>query len=149
MDYDVLLSTVLDSDAADWVRVERAPSTWNGFDRLHVFKPHTSVSLAWGAEYNNGRGWEQEWSQTLPDKQVFGYWAEIRWNGAAIHSELLLSVDGGRGWLPVGKIPEWGPGTQVTAQEMAFARLVDRIARGEQSQFEDYMRIANITVSNP
>lgn len=147
MQYETVMTKIESSDAGDWVQVvdfyEEKHSTF------YVLREDASITLAFGADHKDGEGWDHElWSQIFADKKVYGSYVDVRYNGATIFRDLILSVDGMRAYLPSGSVvSENGKGVvgmKATQPEVARARLLDRLA-GHQ-EFDSYMSRANITL---
>jgi hypothetical protein len=89
----------------------------------------------------------------FPDPRVNRHIVDILLNGATVHRESLLCVDGGRCWLPYHcpVSAKTGPthiqevARTVTSFEVAVARLVDS-TRGHASEFDSYLQRAGLTV---
>jgi hypothetical protein len=101
---------------------------------LAVFKPDAGVRLAWGVTEDTGLvfdGWE--W----PDPRIARQVVDGFWHGALVTRWLVLSVDGGRCYLPVprhafaGEVLGDGEtaGWAVKESEVALARLLQQLAR--------------------
>lgn len=148
MNYGTIMSKVEEAYPDHWVRVDVTPGV-SEHHSLAVRIEDVGISIAWGAEHNEGEVWHvQPWSENFPDSNVRGFYADVRWHGQPIHRELLMSVDGGRAYLPAGSpIGEEGKGIvgmTATPKEIAVARLVhDLVHNGD--DFDDYMKRANIT----
>lgn len=144
-----MLNVVFGTSGDHWRRVEyRADPALD----LAVLRSNIAISLEWGRRHMDGESWEEPWA-AFPDSRIFGYYVDLRYNGVAVHSDLLLSVDGSRAYLPSGRpIVEQGRGTvglQVTRLEVALARLVDEISRGATSEFDSYFSRASMELIDP
>ena len=149
MNYHELLDRVTQTPAGYWTRVD-IDRTTDGHDSLAVLIDDVGVSVAWGAEHMQGESWDHEpWSHAFPDRKVRGYYADLRWHGQPVYRALVLSVDGGRAYLPAGSPvtePDKGiVGMKATPVETAVARLIDELSHGH-SEFDSYLERANIAV---
>lgn len=149
MNYHELMDRVTQATAEHWVGVD-IDATADGHESLAVLKEDVAISVAWGAPHMQGESWDHEpWSHVFPDRKVRGYYADVRWHGQPLYRALVLSVDGGRAYLPAGRPvtePDKGiVGMRATVVEAALARLVDELSHGH-SEFDSYLRQANISV---
>ena len=142
MDLNGVYQMITASATTDWYLLQGDPVTFlersvvetgnDGAPQLEIEAHHAratyrhdiSLGLAWGLPYQRGKPWEEEWTLQFSDPQIRGYWADVLWNGAPFDRLLLLSVDGGRAYLPA---PPFGT---MTVHELNFdvARLVDGLS---------------------
>lgn len=139
MNLDDVMRTVRGSEPSDWARVERAPGLSDPFTNEFVLRADPTITLQFGAPHNDGKGWDHEdWSHSLADQKIYGVYAEVRVNGVAVFSELLISADGFRVYLPSGRPLDGYKRMGVTVAEAEFARLIDRLLQPH-SDFDGYM----------
>lgn len=122
---------------------------------IAVYQEDVSLTLAWGLDYRGGESWEESaWKHAFPDPKVYGYFADVQWNGVVIERHLLLSVDGGRYVLPSGRPQtkqsvgaDWPTliGYTASPHEAHVARLVHSLP-GAREDFDAGLRRAKITV---
>jgi hypothetical protein len=159
VDLNGLYQIITSTEPVDWYLLPGVPVTFlersvvetgnDGGPQLEIEAHHAratyrrdiSLGLAWGLPYERGAPWEEEWTAQFPDPKIRGYWADIVWNGTPIDRVLLLSVDGGRAFLPA---PPFGT---MAVHELNFdvARLVDGLT-GRLSEFHSYFTRSGITV---
>ena len=149
-----ILHAVESSSEDDWTVVE-VDETPDGHTSLAIFNEDPAVSLAWGRKYRNGESWTEPWSKSVgfPNSDIRGYYLDVRYNGVPISRDLVLSVDGGRGYLPSGmpitEVDKGIVGMEVSEPEMKRARLLDAIAYEGHSEFNRYAERANIKLKQP
>ena len=115
-----------------------------------AFKADIALGLAWGLPYDGGRTWEEDWAH-FPDRSIRGYWADIFYAGMLIERHLLLSVDGGRCFLPaptpivddsdLSNVKVLGQ--EVDRIQHNLARIIDGL-RGGVSEYDSYFRQSGI-----
>ncbi len=130
-----------------WERVDHVEELAHD---LAVLRADVAISVAWGRQHMNGESWSHEpWSHVFPDRDIRGFYVDVRWHGQPVHGDLVLSVDGGRAYLPSGApIVEEDKGIvgmRVTRREVALARLVDELSQGH-SEFDSYLAKANVQI---
>lgn len=133
MRLDELLTTVAESTAEDWEKLDvhtvyvwdcaredecqiLQPTFHHG---LAVFKPDVDVSLAFGATVNSPL--EEPWVERFPDRAASTIAVWLRYRGAMVFEWVVARVDGGRYVLP---LPGVRNGIYVVLREnLPMARL--------------------------
>lgn len=164
-----LVELVRASAPGDWdkitpVRLERvvahgpeAPEIEiQGHEYLAHYVDELDVALAWGADHRSGEAWEGAWADwaKFPDSRVYGFYGELLWRGSPVYRQLMVSVDGGRAYLPTpnpvlagdaptAAIERW----TVKQTEVWLPRLLDGLQRaGGGANFDEYFDRAKLEV---
>lgn len=150
MRFDEIMTMVQSSNAENWTEVQDLFEVEHS--TFYILREDASISLAFGAPHRDGEAWSPEpWSQGFADKKVYGYWLDVRYNGVTIHRDLIMSVDGGRAYLPAGTLitePNKGiVGMKTNQSDVARARLIDLLSGSY--EFDSYLTRANITIKKP
>ena len=135
MRLDKLLTTIAESTATDWEKLD-VPTEYNGVcdngeadehqsagpsfhHTLAVYKPDIDVSLAYGAIV--ARPFQEPWTESFRGPaSTIAVW--LRYRGAVVYEWVVASVDGGRCVLPL-------PGMQggryvVQERDLPMAQLL-------------------------
>ncbi len=148
-----IIDTIINSDYDDWNRM----TCWGGHtgpsysqrlgvvtkgsgaweleieEHAHVaaYKPNASITVAWGFTHNDD--FQENWHQNLPDKRASSSFIDVFFNGALVFRTIMVSVDGGRVYLPL-------PNAQTVNVPNGYARFVDVICSGSRNDrvFSDY-----------
>jgi hypothetical protein len=165
--YDELTQMVKGSSPDDWEVLGSGPNYLDKFaevtsgdqhwvelawhDYLAVFKADVSLRLAWGMTVADELTFE-DWH--FPDKSGYRLLVDAFWQGALVARWTILGVDGGRAYLPDVRQEYVKTGESITdyenvaysakASEIALARLLDRIVRGQSSEFDRCFEQAGI-----
>lgn len=138
MDIGLLLNTVFGSSPADWERVHSWPLDGfdpdpEGFDGLEraVLQTDIDIALAWGTTLVDD--FREPWANNNPDPSARSFNVYILHNGAPVYADFLVSVDGGRCYLP----PPRGGSNLVPTNRFELAQLLDGIERPH-GEFRDY-----------
>lgn len=118
-----------------------------------VYKPDLSLGIAYGLIVGDGKPLDFDWAK-FPDEQVTASFVDVLWNGMLVHRDQVLHVDGGRAILPWPR--PWGTtepgsrtpiaiGNQVTATELALARLVHGFEHAP-AQFDSYLERSGFVI---
>ena len=100
-----------------------------------------AVTLAWGLKSNED--FHEEWANQFSDPHATSSYVDLFYNGALIHRELYVTVDGGRASLP---LPE-RRGERLVAP-IGYAHLCRLLVSFETNadDFDHYMTRAGISV---
>ncbi|MGO9839169.1 MAG: hypothetical protein ACLP1X_33725 [Polyangiaceae bacterium] len=100
-----------------------------------------AVTLAWGLKSNEN--FHEEWANQFSDPHATSSYVDLFYNGALIHRELYVTVDGGRASLP---LPE-RRGERLVAP-IGYAHLCRLLVSFETNadDFDHYMTRAGISV---
>ncbi len=167
MRFDELVTAVEASSASDWEvlippRVEVIKLYGEDVPQIGVeghqysahYKPNLDISLAWGAEQNDGEPWQGAWAawSSFPNGTVFGRWAEILWRSRPVSRVLYVTADGGRYTLPAPLPVSDGEGLDapishwsVKKTELPLVRLIHDLTTSGHT-FDEGMRGAKFTI---
>lgn len=167
MRYDEVTNLITGSSPDDWAlieivgdvyldRLEQASSgdrNWlevESHGYLAVYRADVDLRLAWGMTKDTGltfEGWD------FPDRSIDRQYVDGFWRGALVARWPVLSVDGGRCYLPSPYLSavETGArpqdleivGTTVKASETALARLLQRVLGRDDRDFDSYLQRTN------
>lgn len=65
------------------------------------YKKNLSISIAWGLRHNDN--FIEEWANKFPDSKAMSSYLDFFYNGVLVLREIIVSVDGGRCYLPLPK----------------------------------------------
>lgn len=156
MRYEDLLSLVMTSTAADWVRMdepvslarvmlsgfEGSPEVWiEEHSHLAYHRENLDISLAWGADQNDGEPWSGVWADWshFPDRTVRGRYIEVLWRGKPVYRQLIVSADGGRYYLPApnprssNESGDAAVSYYIEKEDIPLARLAHELSRNSES----------------
>lgn len=155
-----VLQTITNSSNTDWNMIscwgaDSGPSYRDRFEFYEVrdgsqdvltveshtnvaaFRDDVAITLAWGLEHR--KSYNAPFSDRWPDTHVSSFFVDVFYNGALIDREVLISVDGGRAYLPA-------PNNLGVVKGIAkeIARLVDSMVR--RSEFDRYFEESEFIV---
>jgi hypothetical protein len=135
-----MIRLVLDSDVSDWNVLEVFSDRDNDHSSRAVFKMELSVSLCWGR--TRCPDFEEEWTKKFIGREAASEYAELFFNGSVVFRELYVSVDAGKGILPMPRIPDH----TVPADLLRFAALLHGLSGMNQGgwRFGQYVQLAGI-----
>jgi hypothetical protein len=120
---------------------------------LAVFRADVDLRLAWGLPHGENLSY-QGW--TFADPHISRHLVDGFWRGALVARWSLLSVDGGRCYLPepsYSTVTDTGApgdskitGTTVTESELALARLLQGMTRAIGPDVDSYLRQSRAAV---
>lgn len=109
-----------------------------------------SISLAWGLGTEN-KALKESWTQVFDDKNAHLYFLDFFYNGALVHRETVVSVDGGRCVLPLPKqvVDERDPTKVVELQTSAVLDSILRLVNSlfTRYDYDEYMSRSGIRVA--
>jgi hypothetical protein len=105
-----------------------------------AYRHDLAVTLAWGI--TSRLKFKERWANQFDDPDATSNFADLFYNGALVHREIFVVVDGGRAYLP---LPSKAGGTEVDRRRRDFVRLLDNL-EGRVSEFDRYFREAGFTV---
>lgn len=162
-----LRERILSTTQDDWHEIEAGPyftdapdidkDTFDQHMALLVYRDDVSLTIQWGMDARSHVGRLTDladiWPDAhFPDASIRVYFADVFWNGTLIDREHIVSVDGGRARLPLGR--REAPGYDHTRDEppvwvytatrwqTGLARLLD-----SGHDFERYFAQTGMTVS--
>jgi hypothetical protein len=139
----------------DWIsQVASSGQRWVEVDSHHsvvVYKDDVDLRLAWGLTHSLNLSFDG-WS--WPDKSISRLFVDVFWRGALVDRRHVLLVDGGRCYLPnparahvrTGESIEDSEtiGWTATKSDVALARLLQRLARPGDTEFEGYLEQSGV-----
>jgi hypothetical protein len=168
--YDEIANTILGSSADDWALVSVEGSAYlDRFEELvsaeqshleieshvylAVYRPDVDLRLGWGMRQDTGLTFP-DWD--FPDGSISRLVVDAFWRGALVGRWSVLSVDGGRCYMPdpslavaaVGSAPRDLEviGSTVGESRVALARLLQQIQGREDAELDSYLHRANVVV---
>ncbi|WP_159096557.1 hypothetical protein [Miniimonas sp. S16] len=160
--------TIINSETEDWHSIPAgayftdAPNidtdSFEQHDSLLVYRDDVSLTVQWGMRargYDHVQEVQQIWpSAAYPDPSVRVFHIDVFWCGVLVDRESLVSVDGGRAYLPIGskRCTNWQgfghpkPETYefdytATAWQTGLARLI-----ASNSELDSYMARAHVII---
>lgn len=142
-----LLATVFNSEPSDWVPVEGPVGmqhlgevTELGVDKIEVvghhslwiYEPDVHLSLAFGFPHRSSNFEYPRWPQ-FAEPKLTPYYVDVCFSGSPVHRDVLVSVDGGRAFMPDFKNEVAPSGARfgmeafalsATSAQVSLARLV-------------------------
>lgn len=134
MKLDDFLKNIINSKVEDWTVI----SCWGGsgpsflnqfrvgitgsgeFQSLEIeshsmiasYKNNLSIMIAWGLKHNDN--FIEEWANDFSDQRAASDFVDFFYNGVLVLREIIVSVDGGRCYLPLPKLEIDGKSKKVT-----------------------------------
>ncbi|GAA1781628.1 hypothetical protein [Agromyces lapidis] len=117
-----LRDIITNTTPADWELVTHGPYYHDAFStvsggggglRIEEARSHGSkvvlrddidISIEWGFTWDDARDRGElwwPWAKSFPDPNAYTFWVDIFYRGALVDRNTLVSVDGGRAYLPV------------------------------------------------
>lgn len=171
MRLDEIRTLISKSDQDDWEKIGcwgagsgpsylESFSVWTGPSKtwgldveshsvIAVFRDDVDLRIAWGWDPDDAadhRNLYFPWQEKLPDSKVTRFYADVFWRGALVDRMMMLSVDGGRAYMPLGRpkyedkewitevVPDW---------EYKFTRLVHSFEHTD--SYETYFQRVGFT----
>lgn len=73
----------------------------NSHSMVGSYKKNLSISIAWGLEHNDN--FVEKWANSFPDSRASSSFVDFFYNGVLVLREIIVSVDGGRCYIPLPK----------------------------------------------
>jgi hypothetical protein len=143
MDFETYIDIIARSAPADWNVIEGAlaqamPDSKHLF--LMAYRRDLSVTMAYGMEADEPV--RDDFTARFPNPAASMRYLDFFYNSALVFREVLISVDGEQGILPV---PNPGPTAPYEAprRKCAVARLIHQLTNPLRD-FDDYMSFVNL-----
>jgi hypothetical protein len=135
-----MIRLVVDSEVSDWHVLELFSDQEGDHSSRAVFKDDLSISLCWGR--TRCADFEEEWTKKFIGQEAASEYAELFFNGSAIFRQIYVSVDAGKGILPMPTIPDH----TVPADLLRFAGLLNGLSgmNTDGWRFGQYVQLAGI-----
>jgi hypothetical protein len=144
MDFESYIDTIARSAPADWNVLDEPPGQDTSIGAAHAFvmayRRDLSITLAYGkAARAEVLG---DFARRFPNPRASMRYLDFFYNSALVFREVLISVDGEQGILPV---PNPGPTAPYEAprRKCAVARLCHQLTN-PMRDFEDYLAFVNL-----
>ncbi len=113
---------------------------------IAICKNNISISIAWGLKHNDD--FSETWANNFPDKHARSSYLDFFCNGVLIHREIMVSVDGGRCYLP---LPQRDIDSKtyevkrhfISKQKSDFIKMINEL-ESSSDQYEYYLDSAGI-----
>lgn len=161
MRFPEFITTIIESDAEDWhtdrvggpyFRYQLGPVEQNGqlktleyeaHEKRAIYKGDIDISMEWGYRYLDD--FKEEWANSFADRTASASFLDLKYRGDIIHREIIVSVDGGRCYLPLPLVPaEGAKNIQVPRGRVKLVRLVQEITGTW--EFDEYFRRSGLEV---
>jgi hypothetical protein len=159
--YDEITRMVTASSPDDWTVLGDGPIYLDRFTQVHsgdrhwmeadshyylaVYQADVNLRLAWGITLDDKLSFE---GWTWPDRSITRLLVDALWQGALVARWAVLSVDGGRCYLPNPRRDSSSSAPTVAwtaeASEIALARLLQRLTRPSDTDFARYLEQAGV-----
>jgi hypothetical protein len=154
--FDDFVQTIVDSEGADWVRIDRPvflqSLDWGRFggsandevvglsehSQLATLRTDLSISIARGLE--RGASFREPWTDRFPDTHATSGYVDLLWNGRTVYRTAEVHVDGGRASLPIPNLEGLG----VPKRQYILFQLLDELFGS--GEFENYFRMAGFSI---
>jgi hypothetical protein len=138
-----LIRLVVGSQASDWHRMDVHSEKENDHDYRAVFLPDPSISLCWGG---GRRAFQEKWTDKFIGKEAETQHAEIFLNGSIVFQEVYVSVDSGKGILPMPTASDH----TVPSTRLRFARLLHYLSGNgvDERRFDYGVQLSGIKETN-
>ncbi|EJG0897479.1 TPA: hypothetical protein NGR01_003625 [Vibrio parahaemolyticus] len=130
---DSIINLVLNSTAGDWQH--------DANTGIYVFKHDVRLNIKPEGEYEE---FNEPWVTAFPNPNASRAIHSIYFDNIKIKEYFLVSVDGGRAYLP---LPHSATNLSVTHEQYSFAHLVHYAGSNCLYSFEDYFKRAGLVVA--
>lgn len=113
------------------------------------YKKNLSISIAWGLEHNDN--FIEEWANGFSNPKATSEYVDFFYNGILVLREIIVSVDGGRCYLPLPK-QEIDTGTRtvtrlyVSKEKSEFVRMLNNFSSGR--DYDLYLKQSGIDIND-
>ena len=129
MTYDELMQTIRSTSAEEWIE--------HDMQGVHTFQGDLNIRIEHQRDRNDGQ-FHEDWAQKHPDPSATKEHYSIFYGASLVHTFILVSVDGGRAYLPM---PCAGT-TVIPLEDYQLARIVDN------GSLTEYIGRSGLTVEN-
>lgn len=127
---EALKSKALDTDPDDW--------SHHPHERMYTYNPDPRFYI----ESEDQRKFREPWTESFPDSTAHMYDFKIYFDRRLVGKEILISVDGGRLFIP---LPKSNSNREINQRQYRLAKITNNHQPyGE--DFDNYLNRANITV---
>ncbi|MTI67520.1 MAG: hypothetical protein FH753_13120 [Firmicutes bacterium] len=134
-------------------------TVWNtGDDKFHnieidshsmiaSYKRNLAISIAWGLNHNDD--FCEDWANDFPDSRAMSSYIDFFYNGVLVYRDIIVSVDGGRCYIPLPK-REFDKKNHkvtrlsVTRQQYEFIKMINQFA--STYNYDSYFKRTNIEI---
>lgn len=161
MTFEDVIETVASSETEDWwsepcwgatsgPSYRYQPEFWELLDgaknvfkmeshtNVGSYKPDVSITIAWGLTYLDD--FKEPWANKFPDPKASGCYLDIFYNSALIFRVPYVTVDCGRGKLPLPNIT----GLTVPERYNRIIRLLDSLDHN--SDYDSFFQRAGFSI---
>ena len=110
-------------------------------------KTDLSISMAWGLEHQSD--FREDWANKFPDPKASSCYLDYFYNNGLVYRDVIVSVDGGRCFLPLPQIEMDEKQKKITAYkvtvtEINLVRLISRLTASY--DYDSYISRSGFTV---
>lgn len=172
MKLDEFLKNIIHSKIEDWTVIScwggnSGPSflnqfiVWNSgsgeFQNLEIeshsmvasYRNNLSIMIAWGLKHNDN--FIEEWANNFSVQRAASDFVDFFYNGALVLREIIVSVDGGRCYLPLPKLEFDNKGKKVTRLYVSkyksrFVEMLNKFSSTYNYNYRNYLSQSGIEV---
>ncbi len=140
---------VLSSTPDDWELWEKTNWTDGGHLWLATFRADVALQLQWGRVVN--AEYREPWTSNFPNPIASAIEAEADYAGSKVMEEILVTADGARNILPLGRVSPPDPASDAIevragGTNLAVARLIHGLWGGTPAEFDAAVAVAGFII---